>query len=170
MFDPIDVKELMGPALIDELREKKVCLYLGRNQGRAPELEDFLGAVQLLGDCDTLCFAEPSRSQQEVIDRLNSYRGNPEIPIQGGSITDLHIEENWVYPFRYYDSEWEWLPSEARPDENRFWAVTAWFTIVRRGQPNRKVLLVHIGIGGPAALLCFVHPNNIKVTRIIGTP
>ena len=157
--------------LIEELQRSRVCFYLGRGRGRKPDLGEFVEAVPFLGECDALVFAEPQRSRGEVGELL---RGNLPIPIRGGFgfVSGLELVlPNFDYsPMFVEPSEIERVPPEEWPSAERLWAEWTRMRVEDRQGQGQNVLLVHIGLGGLAAMLYFFEPNKIVVSKIIGSP
>jgi len=184
MDDEINPHELLDPTeeeilaiwaqVIEDIRQSKVCFYAGRFPGQKPALEDFTGALPLIGDCNTIVYAEPRRSKIEVWNSVNQDRLNLQVPIDGfGFITGLEMKNTGSLPgvdsqglFR--DPGIEWVPPGVRPDASRFWGVYADLTI-EVGREQKHVRLLHIGIGGLAAILYFFQPHHIIPARIIGS-
>ncbi len=165
-------KQLVGPSVIETVRDNRPCWYVGRGRGRKPDLEDFTHALPFIGDCGALVFSEPRRSRVAVRKAVDWHRRNLKIPVTGfGFITKLVVEEGTEYRELFVEPATIWIPPEAKPAESKFWAEYALLTIeLHQERGERRVHLLHIGISGLAAALYFFEPHSIEPSRIIGTP
>ncbi|MGO8838432.1 MAG: hypothetical protein ACLQAH_01225 [Limisphaerales bacterium] len=160
--------------VIEDIRQSKVCFYPGQVPGQNPALDGYTGALPLIGDCSTLVYAEPRRSKIGVWNSVNQDRLNLQVPIDGlGFITSLEMKNTGKSPgadFRglFRDPGIEWELPEAKPPPNRFWGEYAELTI-EVGREQKHVRLLHIGVGGLAAVLYFFQPHQIVPARVIGT-
>ena len=161
--------------VIADLKASRVCFYLGRGRGRRPDFGDFTGALTLIGDCNALVFSEPLRTKIEVWRLVEEHRRNLQVPIPGvGFIFQINMVNTGDSPGvdrrgLFKEPAITWLPHDKAPDDTRFWGEYARLGIYR-GQEERQVHLLHLGLGGLAAWLWFFQPNGIQPARIIGTP
>jgi len=67
--------------LIQDLRAvHRVCFYPGQH-GAAPDFEDFVGALPLIGSCDALVYSEPRLTKIQAWERVGLHRANLQFPI-----------------------------------------------------------------------------------------
>ena len=144
-----------------------MCFYPGRNC-QAPEFEDFIGALPLIGDCTVLVYAEPRLTKAQSWDRVKGRKNHLQIPVPGvGLITEIEMVNTNNRPDVDREGLFgppgiEWVPLEAKPDDDRFWGNYCSLTMA-----DRTVHLLHIGIAGHAAWAHFLQPNDIRPARII---
>lgn len=164
--------------VIKQLRASQVCYCPGRDHGREPEFETFLGALPLLVNCDALVYAEPRRSKDEALGNMRCFEQQIPIPIEGGCVTGV----TWIdtIPLEaapgldrqglFKVPATPWLPPGEQPAEDRFWGDCAELELeMATERKQRHVKLLQIGVGGLAAALYFFEPRRIKVAKIIGT-
>jgi len=83
----------------------------------------------------------------------------------------MTIEPGKDYRELFIEPETLWLSPEARLDEKRLWAEYALLRVeLPQNRGERKIHVVHIGLGGVLALHHFINPHNIRLERIIGKP
>jgi hypothetical protein len=187
--DDFDVDEFNGPnqeevqaigaRVIRDLQASRVCFYPGQ-QGNAPDFEDFIGALPLIGDCNALVYSEPRLTKVEVWQRVDRHRRNIQIPIPGlGFITEIEMVNTGAIPGMdrhtlFGQPVTEWIsPDDGHrlaapfppPHDDRFWGEYCRLTI-----SDRTVHLLHIGISGDAAWAYFFQPHGIQPARIIANP
>jgi len=170
--DDIDWKDLVstwGDAR-DDIQGSKVCFYPGRNC-QAPDFEDFVAVLPLIGDCSTLVYAEPRLKEGEVREQVQRYEHTLPIVVPAlGTITKITWWPHFDMP-RVGDPpilgplSAAWFPAEAEPKSDKLWALYHHLTIT-----DRTVHLLHIGLGGHAAWSYFLQHNGIQPARIIANP
>ncbi len=144
---------------------QRICFYPGPNPGAPPDFEDFLGALDHLGDCDTLIYSEVKRTKVETQQMVDWHRRNLQIQTQLGFINEIEMYEppELRLNFFFNKTETEWIGT--MPGEDRLWAD---YALLRIGP--RYIHLLHLGIGGLAAWLWFFQPHGLKVARLVTNP
>ena len=191
--DDFEAHELDGPGMddilatwahvIQELRGSRVCLYPGP-QGDAPDFEDFIRALPLIGNCDALVYCEPTLTRVEARQRVNTHRLNLQIPTPIGYITNIEMVDTGDLPLAdqqglFSQPVTEWVaaddgrplanPAPPPPPENRLWGDYCRVTI-DDGRAARVVGVLHLGVGGAAVWTCFLQPRGIQPARVIVNP
>jgi len=165
--------------LIQDLRAvHRVCFYPGQH-GAAPDFEDFVGALPLIGSCDALVYSEPRLTKIQAWERVGLHRANLQFPIPNlGFATGIDLVQTgdllgvdrkglfgqppameWVSP-----EDGHLLASPSTPDD-RFWGQYCRLTA-----GNRIVQVLQIGVGGNYAWDYFFRPHDIHPVRIIASP
>jgi hypothetical protein len=177
MNDGANWKDVVGPTVIEAIRDSRPCWYVGRGRGRKPDLEDFTHALPLVGDCGALIFSEPRRSRAAVVKAVDWHRQNLHIPIPGlGLVFQLDMKNDGdlselLREVLFTEPKTEWIPAENKPHETRLWGEYAKLGIyVYPDREERHVHLLHIGLGGLAAWMWFFETHRIRPSKIIGNP
>lgn len=125
----------------------------------------------MIGDCDTLVYAEPQFSGVQAWERIKWHKDNLQFFIpELGFVTDIEIVTPPNLPeaahrMLFGQPSPEWIPTEARPSEERFWVLYSRWTVA-----DRVVHLLVIGITGDAAWAYSLQPHGIQPARIIASP
>jgi hypothetical protein len=175
LMTPTEVLDSVALGCIETLRRKRVCFYPGTDTPPQPDgINDFGQCVPFLGDCNALIFCDPHHDKTHARARIQFYLGGGDPALEFDhfeSITDYDFiwRDELLFPQKA-DSllicrpEGNAGPQLMRPAESRFWGHYAVLKIVGH---QEKLHLLHLGLCGTDALLYFLSPHGIRVTRNI---
>jgi len=162
------------PPWLGVLLDGKVCLFPGiRKQPQGEDIFDFTDCLPLLGSCDVLIFCELNRTQTEIEHQIAQRVGKEYGGIQTRVYTptpadlDLSLPKTDQLFQRFAEACPDWVPDDAKPPMDQFWGLLSVFEIGFPGDKQKKLHLLHLGIGDEAAWLYFLQPHNIRVARVI---
>jgi hypothetical protein len=160
------------PLLLEVLLGKKICLFPGiKDQRLGEDSVDFTDYLPLLGGCGVLIFCELNRTRTEIKEHVAQQVGRE----HGGVQTRMYTPADLDFPLPETDQLFpecmnaplDWVPDDAKPPMDQFWALWSIFGIGIPGCEQKTLHLLHLGIGGEAAWLYFLQPHNIRVARVI---